>query len=240
MPEEQGQAALLVEAGGQPSYRELLTAARAPRLALASLAAKVPVSMFPVSALLLLSPRYSYASAGFAVSVMLVASAISAPVRGRLVARRPVRIVLLLCLAGYLSGVAGLVASALGRLPLGVVLASTGLIGLSYPPVVILLRTYWTAVGGDRALPTASALESALMDVTLITGPVLATWLGTSESAALPFIVLGALMIAAVALLPSVGGVGTERAAARSGHWSDPLRSGPLLGVFGAMFLFCA
>ncbi|MET7728353.1 MFS transporter [Streptomyces mirabilis] len=221
------------------TYRGLLSAPGGGRLASASLVSKLPINMFSVSAVLLLSPRYSYAAAGLAVSTMLVANAVSSPVRGRLVDRYRVHAVLAVCLVGYLAGTAGLMASAAGRLPLGLVVASVAMIGLCFPPVSILLRGYWVAVAGEQMRVPANSLESALMDVTLIAGPVAATWLSTSASPFVPFIATSVLMALAVTLLPlprgASGAVRTD-----AGDWLKPLRSRPLLHVLAAMFLFCA
>jgi MFS family permease len=216
------------------TYRDVLSTPVDRRLAFVSLLSKIPYSMFPVSAVLLLSPRYSYGAAGAAAGVMLVASAVSSPLRGRLVSGRSGRTVLLLCLAGYLAGVTGLVVGASERLPLAVVLLSCCVAGLCAPPVGIVLRAHWTAADRRRGRPSGNAMESALMDVTLITGPVLATWLSVSLRPALPFVVVGVLTTAAVLLLSApVGGTSAPR---HGGPWA----SWPLIGVFGALFLFAA
>lgn len=225
--------------GSIATYREVLAAPGARRLAVASLVSKFPISMFPVSGVLLMSPRYSYAEAGTAVGAMLLANAVSSPLRGRLAATGSGR-VLRRCLAGYLAGLAGLVLAAAGRLPFGWVVLSVVTIGLCFPPVSILLRTHWTSVDRARGRSSANALESALMDVTLITGPVLATWLSTSLSPLLPFALIGALMAGAVVLLLTLHREPTERPGPPTGHWRAPLRSRPLRAVFGAQFLFCA
>ncbi|WP_055524901.1 MFS transporter [Streptomyces graminilatus] len=221
------------------TYRGLVSVPGGGRLAAASLLSKLPINMFSVSTVLLLSPRYSYSAAGLAVSAMLVANAVSSPLRGRSADRYPVRTVLAVCLAGYLAGTAGLMAAVAGRLPLGLVVASVAMIGLCFPPVSILLRGYWVAVAGERMRVPANSLESALMDVTLITGPVSATWLSTSASPFAPFMVTSVLMALAVTVLPSPRGT-SGAARTDAGDWLRPLRSRPLLCVLAAMFLFCA
>ncbi|MFD9734840.1 MFS transporter [Umezawaea sp. NPDC059074] len=218
------------------TYRDVLATPVDRRLALVSVLSKLSYGMFPVSAVLLLSQRYSYGAAGGAAGVMLLATAVSSPARGRLVTGRSGRAVLLLCLAGYLAGVTGLVAGASERLPFVVVLLSSFVAGLCAPPVGIVLRAHWTAADRRRGRPSGNALESALMDITLITGPVLATWLSVSLRPALPFVAVGVLMAAAVLLLSAPVGVTSAVTPHRDGPWV----SRPLLAVFGALFLFAA
>ncbi|MFD6156430.1 MFS transporter [Nocardia sp. NPDC060256] len=221
------------------AYRVLLAAPGSGRLLSASLASKLPINAFSVSALLLLSPRYSYAAAGLVIATMLVANAVSSPARGRLADRYSAPAVLGGCLVGYLIGIAGLCVCAAARLPLGLVFASAALIGLSFPPVSILLRGHWVAIAGERGLTAANSVESALMDLTLITGPALAAWLSVAASPFAPFFATSALMAVAVALMSTVR-VGPRAPAEHPGDWAGPLRARPLLLVLGALLFFSA
>lgn len=220
------------------TYRDVLAMPVARRLALVSLLSKFPFGMFPVSTVLLLSPRYSYGSAGAAVGVAMLANAVSSPMRGRIGVRRSGRAALLLCLAGYLTGMAVLAAGASQRLPLVVILLSAAATGACLPPVGILLRAHWTAVDRDRGGHAANAMESALVDITLVTSPVLATYLGVTWSPVLPFVAIGGLMAVSVLLLsamvvPTPPARAAEPASVRQ-------RTGALSAVFGAQLLFCA
>jgi MFS family permease len=223
------------------TYLDLLSVPGARQLALTSLVSKLSISMLPISALLLLSSRYSYAEAGLSAGVLQLANAVSSPVRGRLAARYPVRVLLPLCLAGCLAGLTGLLLTASATAAFGYVLLCGTVMGLCFPPISMLLRTYWTALDRTRARPSANALESALMDVTLITGPVLAAWLSTSVGPVPAFAAVGVLMAAGVVLLLTVKDAqNLLRAGGGTGHWARPLRSRALLCVFAAQFLFCA
>lgn len=220
------------------TYWDVLSTPVDRRLAVVSLLSKIPYSMFAVSSVLLLSPRYSYGAAGSAAGVMLVATAVTSPLRGRLVTGRSGRAVLLLCLVGHLLGVAGLVVGAAERLPFVVVLVAACAAGLFVPPVGILLRSHWTATDRRRGRPSGNAMESALMDATLITGPVLATWLSVSTRPEVPFVAIGVLTTVAVLLLaaPVSGGVPTATPLTSSVPWA----SRSLFAAFGALFLFAA
>ncbi|MEW2545135.1 MFS transporter [Streptomyces sp. NPDC047002] len=228
----------LLRAGLLATYRDVLAAPGATRLAAASILSKWPISMFPVSVMLLVSPGYSYAGAGAVVAAMLVANAASSPLRGRQAARRGARAVLRTCLAGYLAGLAGIAVAAACSAPLPLVLAAAVLMGAFFPPASILLRSHWTAVdrGGRRS--SANALESALMDLSLITGPILASWLSTSLSPVLPLVVIGALMTLAVLLLSALPD--RRPASPQATDRSRPAPGAPLVLLLCAQFLFCA
>ncbi|WP_406276968.1 MFS transporter [Streptomyces sp. NBC_00191] len=220
-------------------YRELMAIPRARRMAAVGLVSKFPINMFAVSVLLLIAPRYSYGTAGIAISAMLIANALTSPLRGRLVDRYPVRVILPLCLTGYLTGIVGLALSAAARTPWQVVLAFAALMGCSFPPVSILMRTYWGSIAREKSLVSAMSLEAVMMDLTLISGPLLAAWLSTTVSPVLPFVVGGALMTGAVALMLTLPPAQGRRRPEGSGHWLGPLRSAALRRVFGAILLFC-
>ncbi|MFI7347270.1 MFS transporter [Streptomyces sp. NPDC049936] len=203
---------------------------------------KWPISMFPISVLLLAPPRYSYTEAGAVVAVMLLANAVSGPTRGRQATRRGPGPVLRVCLVGYLVGITGIgLCATLGE-PLPFLLASALLMGAFFPPASILLRSHWTAVDRDLGhLTSANALESALMDLSLITGPVLAGWLSTSFAAVLPLAVIGALMALAVVLLTALPDR-TDHATSVSPvpERAAGILRAPLVMLFAAQFLFCA
>lgn len=225
--------------GPLAAYRDVLAVPGAKRLATASLVAKWPISMFPVSVLLLVPPRYSYGQAGAVVAAVLLANAISSPIRGRQAARHGAHRVLRICLAGYVTGIAGIGALAAFTAPLPFVLAAALLMGSFFPPAGILLRSHWTVVDRERGRASANALESALMDLSLITGPVLAGWLSTSFAPVLPLALNAVLMTLAVVLLTKL----PDRAAAppvpAEGRHRSVLNA-PLYRLFGAQFLFCA
>ncbi|KIF74278.1 hypothetical protein QR77_10355 [Streptomyces sp. 150FB] len=237
------------DSGLLTTYRKLLAAPGARRLATASLVSKFPISMFPVSTLLLLSPHYSYATAGSTIGTTLLANAMSSPLRGRLLVRRSVPLVLRLCLAGYLAGLTGLALSVSAQLPYPLVVLFAALTGSCFPPVGMLLRSAWTSVAGAGHRSSSNSFEAAMMDVALITGPLIAAWLSTSVAPVLPFAVTGAFMAAGVTLVltvpgPARGGragpAAGSGAAPRTGRRSLPLRSRPLTSVFGSQLLFCA
>jgi hypothetical protein len=115
----------------------------------------------------------SYAVAGAVAAANGLATALAAPILGRLVDRRGQTLVL--TLAGPACGGA-LVAIAL--LPHGaptvLLVALAAVAGAAQPPLGACLRTLWSHVvdGDPRLLASAFALEAATLELTYIAGPL--------------------------------------------------------------------
>ncbi|WP_245699800.1 MFS transporter [Streptomyces roseifaciens] len=216
-------------------YRELLGAPGFRRIAAAALAAKLPAGMVPLSLLLLIGREYSYGVAGLAVSSLAVGEGLTAPLRGRLADRRSPRVVLPVCLAGYLTAGALLLLAVARGASAVAVCSLTAVVGAAVPPVGIMMRSVWFSTAGARTLPTAMALDTTLTNAALITGPVLTGWLSLSVSGFAPFAVIAALMAGAVGVLT---GFPFAPRPARPGHRAGPLASGPLRRLMAAHGLF--
>ncbi|MGH3795816.1 MAG: MFS transporter [Pseudonocardiaceae bacterium] len=194
--------------------------------------------MSSVIVLLLVSPHYSYAVAGLAVSASMLGNAVSAPLRGRVVDRRPIAVVLPVFAGLQIVMIVGLLWSVLGGAPAAVAVGFAAMTGLSYPPVTLVLRRYWQAHGDQPARSAALALDSALMDVSLISGPAFAAWLSTTMSPVSPFVVSGVLMGGSAVLILTVPHPippDTDAGTTNRQRWSVPL-----LSVLGVLTLFCA
>ncbi|WKK24426.1 MFS transporter [Streptomyces olivoreticuli] len=216
-------------------YRELIAVPGFWRIAALGMAAKLPASMVPLSLLFLIGRHFSYGTAGLALSALAIGEGATAPFRGRLVDRYSPRKVLPGCLAGYLAAFALLVVEVSGRGPVVVILVLAAALGASSPPVGIMMRSVWFTAVDARALPTAMALDTAMTNIALITGPVLASWLSVAVWPAAPCVVIAALTTGAVSLL-IVFPVAPRTAV--SGHWLGPLASAPLRRLLAAHGLF--
>ncbi|MFB7669013.1 MFS transporter [Kitasatospora sp. NPDC056138] len=210
------------------NYRELLAIPGVSRMVVASLASKLPLSMIGLSLLLFIGPRHSYATAGLAVSCMAIGQGLSAPIRGRLMDRHSSRVITVSCLAAYLVVLAALVAVARSRVPVPLLLVLATLSGITMPPVGITMRTLWRSVAGEHRLVTAMALDSAVSDVSFITGPAVAAWLCLNVSDIIPFVLFGLLMITAVVLVLSLPPISPPVRRPGGRHWAGPLRSSAL------------
>ncbi|GGX88140.1 MFS transporter [Streptomyces hiroshimensis] len=217
-------------------YRDLLGAPGFRRIAAAALASKLPAGMVPLSLLLLIGREYSYGVAGLAVSSLAVGEGLTAPLRGRLADRRSPRVVLPVCLAGYLTAGALLLLAVAHGVSAVAICCLTAVVGATVPPVGIMMRSVWFASAGARTLPTAMALDTTLTNAALITGPVLTGWLSLSVSGFAPFAAIAALMAGAVGVLT---GFPLAPRPARPGHRAaGPLASAPLRRLMAAHGLF--
>ena len=115
----------------------------------------------------------SFAAAGAAAGVHALASAVCAPLLGRLVDRRGQPAVLL---ASTVVCVVALLAFAALRpgASLAAILPCAVLSGAAMPPVGACLRTLWPALlGSAERVHAAFAMEAAVLETTYIAGPVL-------------------------------------------------------------------
>lgn len=186
--------------------------------------------MSGLSLLLLVSSASSYGAAGLAVSCSTLGQGLTAPLRGRLVDRHPVRPVLAGCLIAHLSATLVVVLAARNGSVLPLICGLAALVGATAPPVAVMMRSVWHGITTGATLDTAMALDASMMGAALIVGPMLAGWLGLSVSPLLPYAIIAVLTTASVALVvasaetlpPPPAGTVTAH---RSGLWSSsPLR----------------
>ncbi|KWT60713.1 MFS transporter [Streptomyces albus subsp. albus] len=191
--------------------------------------------MVELSLLLLVSRRYSYGTAGLAVACLAVGQCVTAPLRGRLIDRHSPRTVLLGCLAGYTAATALVIVTASGSGSATAVLVMSAALGVTSPPIAVLMRTVLHNIAAQGMFTTAMALGSAMMGTALVTGPLLAGWLSLSFSAVVPLVVIAVLTAFVVCLL-----LDTEVPARPAGrrHWLGPLTSAPLRRLLIADGLF--
>ena len=185
---------------GLARYRALFRVPYVRRLVLSGLLARLPMGMVGLALLLLVRENGgSYAAAGAVSGGYFVATAIGAPIAGRLVDRRGQARILLrraVIFPAFLGGVCSL---ALLDAPLALVGVSAAAAGVLTPPVGASLRSLWPRMFADGELRAAAyALEASLQEITFVVGPLLVALLTTAAS---PVLALG---VAAAA-----GGIGT-------------------------------
>ncbi len=217
---------------GVSRYRRLLdTSGAVPALVLGTVA-RLPIGMTGLALLLLVRQETgSFAAGGLVSSAYSAALAIAAPVRGSAVDRRGGRAVLLLYGSTHPAALLGVLAAVYAGAPLPVLLALTVAAGATYPPVGPLLRSLWGVLyddEGDRS--TAYALDSVLIELAFVGGPLL---VGLAVAIGSP-----ALAVVAAASFVAVGGLLLARTAAAARlvpHPADtrqplhaPLQSSPV------------
>jgi MFS family permease len=185
---------------GLARYGALFRVPHMRRLVLSGMLARLPMGMIGLALLLLVRENGgSYAAAGAVSGLYFVATAIGAPISGRLVDRRGQARILRSRAVSFPALLVGVCALALLDAPLPLIGAAAAAAGGLMPPVGASLRSLWPRMFADAELRAAAyALEASLQEITFIVGPLLVALL---TAAASPVLALG---VAAV-----VGGVGT-------------------------------
>jgi len=141
----------------------------------------------------------SYAAAGAVSGAYFVATAIGAPISGRLVDRRGQTRILLPRALAFPALLGGVCALALLDASLALIAAGAAGAGALMPPVGASLRSLWPRMFADAELRAAAyALEASLQEVTFVVGPLLVALLTTIASP-----------ILALAVAAAAGGIGT-------------------------------
>ena len=196
---------------GLARYRALFQVPHVRRLVLSGLLARLPVGMVGLALLLLVREKGgSYGAAGAVSGAYFVATAVGAPVAGRLVDRRGQARILLRRAAIFPALLGGVCALALLDAPLGAIAICAAAAGALMPPVGASLRSLWPRLFADAERRSAAyALEASLQEIFFVVGPLLVALLTAAASPVL------ALAVAALA-----GGIGTTLVAR-----SEPVRA---------------
>jgi MFS family permease len=212
---------------GLARYRALFLVPHVRRLVLSGLLARLPMGMVGLALLLLVRERGgSYSAAGAVSGAYFVATAVGAPIAGRLVDRRGQARILLRRAAIFPALLGGVCVLAVLDAPLVLVGACAAAAGALMPPVGSSLRALWPRMFADGELRAAAyALEASLQEITFIAGPLLVALL---TAAASPVLALG--------VAAAVGGVGTTLIArAEPVRAWRPEEERPAASILGAL-----
>lgn len=196
---------------GLPRYAALFQAPHVRRLVLSGLLARLPMGMIGLGLLLLVRDSGgSYAAAGAVSGAYFIATAVGAPVAGRLVDRRGQTQILLPRAAIFPALLGGACALAVVDAPLALIGVCAAAAGALMPPVGASLRALWPRLFADAELRAAAyALEASLQEIIFIAGPLLVAVLAGAVSPVL-----------ALAVAAATGGIGTLLIAG-----SEPVRA---------------
>lgn len=207
-------------------YRRVLAAPHVGMLFASSVAARLPMGVNGLAIVLFVREQTgSFAAAGAAVGANALAAGLGSPLQGRWTDRHGPRLVLPRLVALQTVGVLAFVALGAAGAPAGVLVALAFVAGLGMAPWSSVMRAMWPRLLPDPALmTTAFALDSTVIELVFVIGPLLAA-------------LLTALLSPAVALLASaVLGVAGAAAFVRSPAvlaW-EPERH-PDRSLFGAL-----
>lgn len=185
---------------GLSRYAALFRVPHVRRLVLSGLLARLPMGMIGLALLLLVRDTGgSYAAAGGVSGAYFIATAIGAPIAGRLVDRRGQTRILLPRAVIFPALLGGVCALAVLDAPLALIGICAAAAGALMPPVGASLRSLWPRLFADAELRAAAyALEASLQEIIFVAGPLLVAVLAAAVS---PVLALG---VAAAA-----GGIGT-------------------------------
>jgi MFS family permease len=193
----------------------------------ASVIGRLPIGITGLAILLLVqTTSNSFAHGGAASGFYLAGLALVAPALGRLIDRRGPQRTLLVCSIAFPAALIALVVAVTQAVPAWISLVLAAAAGASFPPITVCLRSYFKLrLPNDALLTTAYSLESVLIELIFIVGPMLVALFVAFASAA-----------AAVLFAAACGCAGTLlflRSPALRGWRIEPRAVGSLLGALG-------
>ena len=173
-------------------YRRTLALPGVRSLMLVALVARIPMTMTSVTLTLyvVLHLGHGYLAAGLVGAAATVGAAIGAPLLGRLVDRRGLRVVLVLTTVGTAA-----FWSAAPAMPYPVLLVGALLGGLLTLPVFSVVRQSVAALVPEEQRRPAYALDSMSVELSFMVGPALAVLLATAISPQATMLAVGGGMV---------------------------------------------
>jgi MFS family permease len=209
-------------------YADILRSRYVGALVASSLLARFPIGINALAIVLYLREQTgSFAIAGAVSGTLAAGSAFGAPVQGRLVDRVGARRVLVPLAVVHALSLGAIVGFAELGLP-AVVLALCGFVGgFAVPPTSSVLRSMWTDLLEPRLHQAAYALDSTMIEVIFISGPLLTAAIAAITSPA------GALIVSAVAVVTGTT-IFTALPPTRHVEPEEEHHSGGLLGALAS------
>jgi MFS family permease len=177
-------------------YGDILRSRYVGALVASSLLARFPIGINALAIVLYLREQTgSFAIAGAVSGSLALGSAVGAPVQGRLVDRIGARRVLVPLACVHALSLGAIVGFAELGVPAAILLVCGFIGGFAVPPTSSVLRSMWTDLLEPRLHQAAYALDSTLIEVVFISGPLLTAVIAAVTSPA------GALIVSAVAVV---------------------------------------
>jgi MFS family permease len=180
-------------------YAEVLRVPHVATLVAATLLARFPIGINALALILYLRHETgSFAVAGVVAGGLAAGAGVGAPVQGRLVDRLGQRRVLVPLAVVHAAALGSVVGFAELGAPAAVLTACSVTAGFAIPPTSSVLRSMWPSLLRDREdlLQPAYALDSVLIELIFILGPLLTAVLAAGVSPASALIVSAASVIA--------------------------------------------
>jgi len=180
-------------------YAAVLRAPHVAALIAATLLARFPIGINALAIVLYLrAERGSFAVAGAVAGALAAGSGVGAPIQGRLVDRFGQRRVLVPLGLLHAAALGAIVATAEAGAAAAVLVACGFLAGFAIPPTSSVLRSMWPTLLPDRQelLPAAYALDSVMIELIFVIGPLLTALIATVLSPPAALIVSAASVVA--------------------------------------------
>ena len=210
-------------------YAEVLRAPHVAPLVAATLLARFPIGINALAVVLYLREKTgSFAVAGAVAGALAAGSGIGAPVQGRLVDRFGARRVLVRLAVVHACALAAMVGCGEAGTPAGALLACGFAAGFAIPPTSSVLRSLWPTLleGRPALLQAAYALDSTLIELIFIAGPLLTGAIAALTSPAAALVVSAVSVVSgtvAFSALPPARALARERYAEQ--RWLGALAS---------------
>ncbi len=176
-------------------YLEILRSPWVGALVASSLLSRLPIGINALAIVLYLREQTgSFAVAGAVSGTLSLGSAIGAPVQGRLVDRLGARRILLPVAVLHAISLGAIVGLAELSAPTAALLVCGFVGGFAVPPTSSVLRSMWTDLVEPRLHQAAYALDSTMIELIFISGPLVTAVIAAVASPA------GALIVSAVAV----------------------------------------
>jgi MFS family permease len=231
-------------------YARVLSTPHVTPLLVAALVARLPIGIDSLAIVLFLRDRTgSYATAGIVSAAFALGGGAGAPLAGRLIDRFGQGRVLVPLALVHTGGLALLVGLALVDAAPALLMPAALIAGMSIPPISATLRPLWGPMLGDETdlLPTAYALDSVMIELVFVFGPLLTAVATALLSPVAALALAAALLVAGTVAFassppsrawrpdPSAGGHGWLGALRSPGLQTLVAATLPLGFCFGAM-----
>ncbi len=178
------------------TYRAVFRAPGTGAFATAGFVMRMPIAMFPIGLVLIISARTGhYQFAGVLSAVYVLGGVPGNPLLARVVDRFGQSRVLLPASAVTIGAALALAGLLIGHAPDWLLVVPTFIAGFSYLSVGSLIRARWSLVHAGRPeLATAYSLESVLDEVIFVVGPLVTTLIATTLDPVIALYVISALI----------------------------------------------